>query len=620
MKQAIFTILMSLGISVILSAQTSLEGKVTDKSTGEALIFATVVIYKNGVVVTGTDTDFDGKYAITDLKPGTYDVTADYIGYSTQKISGIIIKADKVNRIDFSLSDDGVRIEAVEVVAYKVPLMEQDNTTQGKTVTAENIRNLSNTQSGSASIRHGKKIQFDKKSNREGYNTIIENNYTCAKDDMHSTFGIDVDKASYSNVRRMIEDEILPPPDAVRIEEMINYFNYDLPKAESKKPFEAYTQLTVCPWNKKHQVLHIGLQAKNVDRRNLLPSNLVFLLDVSGSMSSPNKLPLVKESLKILIDALSPSDRISIVVYAGAAGVVLPSTEIRHKTKIIKALDDLRSSGSTAGGAGIELAYKIAKKNFRKNGNNRVILCTDGDFNVGINSNQGLEDLISKKRESNIFLSVLGFGMGNYQDGLMQTLATKGNGNHFYIDSEKEAKKIFVDEITGTLHTLAKDVKIQMEFNKDVVDSFRLIGYENRMLETEDFDDDKKDAGEMGVGHQVTALYEIIPAKNSKSNEHLAKIKFRYKDVKAKTSKKHELEISNDLKTIEEVNPYVRFSMAVTEFGLLLRSSSFKANAHLDNVLSLARSGFVDDPNGYFQEFIDLVEQTKNIKQEIALK
>ncbi len=363
----------------------------------------------------------------------------------------------------------------------------------------------------------GKSSHFNNQSFYQDYNTesyagIDENSYKDPLKAPYSTFSIDVDNASYSNVRRFINLGQEVPADAVRIEEMINYFKYDYPKATGEHPFSVYTETGICPWNKSHYLLHIGLRGKDIDKSELPPSNLVFLLDVSGSMDQPNKLPLLKSALKLLVNELRAQDRVAIVVYAGAAGVVLESTPGNHKEIIMQALDNLQAGGSTAGGQGIMLAYKIAEKNFIREGNNRIILATDGDFNVGVSDNASMERLVEEKRGLGVYMTVLGFGMGNIKDDKMEIIADKGNGNYAYIDNIQEARRVLVQEFGGTLFTIAKDVKFQIEFNPEYVKSYRLVGYENRLLADEDFNDDTKDAGEMGAGHTVTALYEIIPA------------------------------------------------------------------------------------------------------------
>ncbi len=478
----------------------------------------------------------------------------------------------------------------------------------------------------------GVRDQFDSTKasfNTEGYENIIENPFLKVKDNPLSTFSIDVDAASYSNVRRFLNEGHLPPAGAVRIEEMINYFHYDYPQPQNSDPFSINTEISDCPWNKNDKLVLIGLQGKKIPVDKLPSSNIVFLIDVSGSMDEPDKLPLVQASMKLLVDQLREQDKISIVVYAGNAGLVLPSTSGAFKTTIKDAIDKLEAGGSTAGGEGIKLAYKIAKENFVKGGNNRVILCTDGDFNVGESSDDALERLIEHERESGVFLTVLGFGTGNYQDAKMQKLADKGNGNHSYIDNFSEAKKVLVSEFGGTLFTIAKDVKLQIEFNPSKIQGYRLIGYENRMLAKEDFNDDKKDAGELGSGHTVTALYEIIPVgvkseflrdvdklkyqdddaelNESRNSNELMTVKFRYKAPDGDQSKLIEHPLTDESLSLAGTSDNFRFAAAVAEFGLLLRNSAFKSNASFEDVVSLARKSRGNDDEGYRAEFIKLV-------------
>jgi Ca-activated chloride channel homolog len=468
---------------------------------------------------------------------------------------------------------------------------------------------------------------------REGYDNINENKFLKVKDNPLSTFSIDVDAASYSNVRRYLNQGQLPPAGAVRIEEMINYFHYQYPQPSGKDPFSINTEISDAPWNKDHKLVLIGLQGEKISTDNLPASNLVFLIDVSGSMSGPLRLPLVKSSLKMLVDQLRAQDKVSMVVYAGAAGLVLPPTSGREKVTIKEAIDKLESGGSTAGGAGIKLAYKTAKEHLVKNGNNRVILCTDGDFNVGESSDDAMERMIEEERKSGIFLTVLGYGMGNYQDAKMQKLADKGNGNHAYIDGISEAKKVLVNEFGGTLFTIAKDVKLQVEFNPAKVQGYRLIGYENRMLAKEDFNDDKKDAGELGSGHTVTAIYEVIPVgvnsdflkgvdslKYQKNIEPLSKssntdeiltVKFRYKEPDGAISKLIEHPVKDNQIPLSGTSDNFRFAVSVAEFGMLLRNSEFKSSSSFDNVLSLARKAKGSDEEGYRSEFVRLVESAQ---------
>jgi len=467
--------------------------------------------------------------------------------------------------------------------------------------------------------------------NTENYATIRENGYKNVRMNPLSTFSIDVDNASYSNVRRYLNQGELPPIDAVRVEEMINYFNYDYPEPEGEQPFSVTTELSECPWNKEHYLMHIGLKGKSIDKSELPPSNLVFLLDVSGSMGAPNKLPLLKRAFKLLVNEMRPTDNVAIVVYAGAAGKVLDSTPGNKKKEILEALEKLSAGGSTAGGEGLKLAYKIAKENFIKNGNNRIILATDGDFNVGVSSTSEMERLVEKERENGVFMTVLGFGMGNIKDDKMETIADKGNGNYAYIDNIQEARKVFITEFGGTLFTIAKDVKFQLEFNPSQVKAYRLVGYENRLLNDEDFNDDTKDAGEMGAGHTVTALYEIIPAgsdedvpsvdplkyqdaKNisGKVSNELLTIKMRYKQPDDNKSKLLELPVKNKLKKNTSEN--YRFSAAVASFGMLLRGSEFMGNTSIESVLDLAKNAKGEDDEGYRAEFIQLVKTVDDLR------
>jgi Ca-activated chloride channel family protein len=468
--------------------------------------------------------------------------------------------------------------------------------------------------------------------NTEGYNLINENPFLRPGSNPLSTFSIDVDTASYSNVRRFITEGQLPPKDAVRIEEMINYFPYDYPQPEGDKPFSITTDVAAAPWNPKHKLVQIGLKGKQLQQAQ--PSNLVFLVDVSGSMNEPNKLPLVKQSLCLLVNELSASDRVTLVVYAGNAGLVLPPTPGDQKQKIIDAIDKLEAGGSTAGSVGIELAYEMAQQNFLKNGNNRVILATDGDFNVGVSSDAELVRLIEQKRDRGIFLTVLGFGTGNYKDDKMEQLADKGNGNYAYIDTLLEAKKVLVNDLRGTLFAIAKDVKIQVEFNPAKVQAYRLIGYENRLLRDQDFNDDTKDAGEIGAGHTVTALYEVIPTgmesdvklpsidplkyqqnppvASSNSNE-LMQVKLRYKNPKDSTSQLISQPILDQPTQVNAASNNLKFSAAVVMFGMLLRDSEFKGATNVNTILQLANQAKGKDQEGYRSEFVSLVDRSKSL-------
>ena len=467
--------------------------------------------------------------------------------------------------------------------------------------------------------------------NAETYKEIKENSFVAVAQQPITTFSADVDRAAYANVRRIIGYGQIPPKDAVRIEEMVNYFDYDYPAPEegSASPLRVSPELAPAPWNPNHLLLRIGLQAKKIDLAKAPPSNIVFLIDVSGSMDEENKLPLLQSSFKLLLGQLRPDDKVAIVTYANGTKVALPSTRVKDKEKIIKVLDNLYASGGTSGGRGIQLAYEQAQKSFIKNGNNRIILATDGDFNIGINNTTDLEKFIEKQRESGIYMSVLGFGMGNYRDDMAETIADKGNGNYAYIDNITEAKKVLVNELSGTLFAVAKDVKLQLEFNPKYVKEYKLIGYENRMLANEDFTNDKKDAGEIGAGHTVTALYELVPSSDGKvaqslryqsqelnekgKGNELGFLKIRYKDPKVKDAKS--VEITEPLvfnkKALKETSADYRFAASVAEFGILLRDNSNKANATYDQVIELAEGAIGKDPEGYRKEFVRLVKSVK---------
>lgn len=477
--------------------------------------------------------------------------------------------------------------------------------------------------------------RYNNNFNTEGYAPINENGYKDVNHNPLSTFSIDVDNASYSNIRRFINQGGLPPADAVRIEEMINYFKYSYPEPNGEHPFSVYTEMAVCPWNNKHLLFQAGLKGKSIDKSTLPPSNLVFLLDVSGSMEDPNKLPLLKSAFGLLVNELRSEDRVAIVVYAGAAGLVLESTPGNRKEAIMKAIDNLHAGGSTAGGAGLKLAYSTAEENFIKGGNNRIILATDGDFNVGESSNGGMERLVEEEREKGVFITVLGFGMGNVKDDKMEIIADKGNGNYAYIDNLQEARRVLVREFGGTLFTIAKDVKFQIEFNPAKVSSYRLIGYENRLLNDEDFNDDRKDAGEMGSGHTVTALYEIVPVgsdetrpmidplryqkveagkqEKASDNEYL-NIKIRYKKPDGVTSMLLEKPVKGSVKEINYASENLRFAASVAEFGMILRNSEFKGNSTLDGAITLAGAARGEDEDGYRAEFIRIMKTVRDLK------
>ncbi|MCT4646917.1 MAG: VWA domain-containing protein, partial [Carboxylicivirga sp.] len=475
----------------------------------------------------------------------------------------------------------------------------------------------------------------------EKYASVSENGYKEVTKEPLSTFSVDVDRASYTNIRRFLNNGQLPPKDAVRIEEMVNYFDYDYARPEGGHPFSVNPELATCPWNDEHYLLKVGLKGMEIDKEDLPPSNLVFLLDVSGSMNSANKLPLLKSSFRLLVNELRAEDRVSIVVYAGAAGVVLKPTSGNKKKEILDALDRLEAGGSTAGGAGLKLAYKLAKENYRKHGNNRIILATDGDFNVGISSNQGMEDLVEEERNNGVYMTVLGFGMGNYKDDRMEIIADKGNGNYAYIDNLQEAQKTLVSEFGGTLFTIAKDVKFQIEFNTSKVLAYRLIGYENRLLNDEDFNDDTKDAGEIGAGHTVTALYEIIPvgAKDSKdwissvdplkyqkkkytvqddySNEWLT-LKLRYKKPNKDKSILLKKVLEGKVKDFNKASDDFRFAASVAGFGMVLRDSPYMGELAFDSLQSIAKKARGDDEQGFKAEMVRLMKTAESLSIQYA--
>ncbi len=601
------------------------SGKITDRA-GAPLSAVSITVKGTQ---TGTQSDVNGIYSI-ELKNKTVLVFRS-VGFAAKEI-----KVKKQQTLNVILEPVTQNLEEVVIVGYQSEKEEEINGSVNSILIrgAASFDKSVGFYSPNGSVAHKQKDIVDDGYSREGYDFIKENTFLKATENPLSTFSIDVDAASYSNVRRILNSGQLPPEGAVRIEEMVNYFKYDYPQPKNDKPFTVSTEIAACPWNNQHRIAMIGLQGKNIPMENLPASNLVFLIDVSGSMMDANKLPLVQQSMKLLTDQLREQDNVAIVVYAGNAGLVLPSTSGADKTKIKEAIDALQAGGSTAGGAGIKLAYKTALNNFKKNGNNRVILCTDGDFNVGTSSDDELETLIVKERESGVFLTVLGFGMGNYQDAKMQKLADKGNGNHGYIDGLSEAKKMLVSEFGGTLFTIAKDVKLQIEFNPTLVQGYRLIGYENRMLAKEDFNDDKKDAGELGSGHTVTALYEIIPvgiksdflksvdklkyqkedgfSKASFTNE-LMTVKLRYKEPDGSVSKLIVQSVADNNVSINQTSENFRFASAVAQFGMLLRNSEFKQQSNYNNVALIARNAIGKDKEGYRKEFVELVERAISI-------
>jgi len=607
LKKSLFLVLL-LAITSTLSAKT-IRGIVEDAMAKTPVVGAKVsVVGTSNYVFTNTK----GEFAIEALSSNT--LLIELKSYASKRIKIGNQSFIKVRLAFIMIKEDDLEgeIALMEVVSGSPPVH-------------KSYAKRKTTSYGIAS--------FDATPNwnTEEYATIRENGYKNPLNDPLSTFSIDVDAASYSNMRRFLMNGQTPPKDAVRIEELINYFNYDYANPKVDEAFSVTTEVGTAPWNQRHQLVHIGIQGKKLDMDNLPNSNLVFLLDVSGSMSNANKLPLLKSALKLLVNELREGDKVSIVVYAGAAGLVLPPTSGNNKSAIIAALERLEAGGSTAGGAGIKLAYKTAREQFIKGGNNRIIIATDGDFNIGASSNAEMERLIEKERESGVFLTVLGFGMGNYKDSKMETLADKGNGNYAYIDNILEAKKVLVNEFGGTLFTIAKDVKIQVEFNPEIVQSYRLIGYENRLLNKEDFNDDTKDAGELGSGHTVTALYEIVPVgvefnqgsvdslkyqKTPKTNKinfkgELITVKVRYKKPEGGKSMLITKTVKNVNKNWKYTSNNFKWSAAIAEFGMILRGSKYIDTTSFSQVIALANEAKGKDEFGYRAEFLRLVESAE---------
>ena len=587
----------------------------------------------------GTQTDLDGKFSLQVSEGAT--LVASFQGYTSNEVT-----IGKANHYVIVLKEEANVLKEVVVQGYRTVSKKQSVAASYRVVTSKIIENRPNANKmiplqgqlagDSAQSTDSNRDVKDKKginSNPdESYGALIENVFESPVANPLSTFSIDVDNASYTNIRRMINNGQKVPKDAVRVEEMVNFFKYNYNQPTGEHPFAIHTEYSACPWNANNKLLRIALQGKTIESQALPASNLVFLVDVSGSMNDANKLPLVKQSLKALTSQLRADDKIAIVVYAGAAGLVLPPTSGKEKNKIIEALDQLSAGGSTAGGAGIELAYKVAQENFIKGGNNRVIIATDGDFNVGYNSTSDLGQLIEEKRKTGVFLTCLGYGMGNYKDTTLETLADKGNGNYAYIDTAQEANRFLVKEFKGSLFAIAKDVKIQIEFNPALVQAYRLIGYENRKLRPEDFKNDAIDAGELGSGHTVTSFYEIIPTGVSSSfytaadplkytskvevdtqlHQELATVKFRYKKPEEEKSIEMTRVIQNNPGNLYNSSTDFRFATAVAWFGLYLRDSKLIQNNTVADILDLANNAIGTDKEGYRYEFIRLMESQQN--------
>ncbi|MDU0369962.1 von Willebrand factor type A domain-containing protein [Hymenobacter endophyticus] len=602
-------------------ASYTVQGRVLEKSNGQGLPGVTVLV--KGTTV-GVSTSHDGTYSIS-IPKGAGTLIFSAIGFTTQEV-----KLTGQSIINIALLPDAKVLS--EVVVTGGPIRIRGNRSYEKRRDAKAV--LSGQVAGVA-VSPGYLYPQAVPASGETYARVQENGFQQVAKEPLSTFSIDVDAASYSNVRRFLQQGQLPPADAVRVEEMLNYFQYDYPQpaTSAPEPFRVITEQAQCPWNPAHQLVQVALQARKVATEKLPPANLVFLVDVSGSMQGDDRLGLVQQSLRLLTKELRPQDKVALVVYAGAAGTVLPPTAGSERATILQAIDNLAAGGSTAGGAGLRLAYQVARQHFNKEGNNRVILCTDGDFNVGEQSDDAMERLIVQERESGVFLTVLGVGQGNYQDKKMELLADKGNGNYAYLDNLDEARRVLVQQFGGTLFTLAKDVKLQVEFNPQRVREYRLVGYENRLLAAEDFNNDRKDAGELGAGHTVTALYEVVPvgapgavdalkyqstkpATAAPESAELLTVKFRYKEPQGQTSRVLTVPLAGAARPIAEASENLRFAAAVAQFGMLLRQSDYRGSATYETTTRLAEGARRFDPDGYRAELVRLVKLAEGLRPE----
>ena len=605
------------------SDRGSLAGTITDAS-GAAIPGASVEA--KGPMTATAVTDARGSFRLINLIPGEYTITATLQGFAVTTSRAAVT----------------ARVETRVALELRVGSLAETVTVTGHTPAVDVQSSMRQAIVGGAKLSAAAPAvlpDFDRRardrSNTESYEHQDDNGFKHVAADPLSTFSVDVDTASYANVRRFLNEGRLPEPGAVRVEELINYFRLPYAAPDGNEPFAITTELSECPWNPRHRLALIGIQGRRLPPREPAPRNLVFLLDVSGSMASPDKLPLVQSAMRMLVDALNERDRVAIVVYAGASGVVLPSTPGLEKARITRAIADLEPGGSTNGAAGIQLAYRIARDHFIRGGVNRVVLATDGDFNVGVTSQDALVRLIERERESGVFLSVLGVGTGNLKDSTMEKLADKGNGNYAYLDSLHEARKVLVSELGGTLTTIAKDVKIQVEFNPLAVDGYRLIGYENRILAHEDFDDDTKDAGEIGAGHSVTALYEIVPKGERTPGSTTKGLKYQQQPRTTAAARSSELmtvavrfkqpdghESARVAQTVRNLSrpmtANLGFASAVAEFGMLLRGSPHAGRASYGAVIDRARRYSSDDRNGYQAEFIGLVERAAGLADGVG--
>jgi Ca-activated chloride channel family protein len=661
----------------------ALKGKITDKADSSPIPFANIIVEDAGVVIGGATSDYDGNYTVRPLNPGKYDVKVSFVGYKNLMVKGLVINSDKITFYDFSLESTSVSLEAYEVVEYRVPLISRDKTSTGGTVSSQEIAKMPNRSADAAattvggvfsadgergSVRGGRvegtvmyvdgirvrgsnslphnaiscysapRWKREKKTpppppalvlGTESYDSRPEQEFVSVKSEPLSTFSLDMDPASYSNVRRYILSGVRPPAEIIRTEEMINYFTYNYPAPKKGETFGISTELSRCPWNPNNLLLQVGIRAEDIDTLERKPSNLVFLIDRSGSMADPNKIELVKRSMALLTKQLSPADQISIVCFNETAEYRLHPVSGSQTQRIMDAINSLTATGSTAGSAGLKLAYDVARKNYLKNGNNRIILCSDGDFNVGPSSDPEIVSLVESLRNEGIWLTVLTFGTGNLQDSKMEKLADNGNGMYAYIDNIMEARKVLVEQLSAMLYTVAKDVKVQIEFNPAQVLAYRLIGYENRALAAKDFNNDRKDAGDIGAGSTITALYELIvgeeqyeevlmtdplryqsfmvPLENEKSKE-LLNLKIRYKKPGSEVSLLNTRTIGTDYTEFSKASENMRFAAAVASFAMVLKGSKHTKKSELTEVIQIARDARGTDPEGYRAEFIRLVD------------
>ncbi|MEA2572010.1 MAG: Ca-activated chloride channel [Acidobacteriota bacterium] len=596
----------------------AIRGKVT--TGGNPLPGTTVTLTPPRGASHTAVTDVNGEYTFVSLAPGRYRLRFELSGLA-MVMKEVTIAATSVLRLETDLHVNSVA-ESITVTAEAPSVMETMSVGFSSSQMKGGSSGYTPPRSAPSPSSYSPPPMYIQDTVQEAsrFTQFKENEFIAAAKEATTTFAIDVDRASYANVRRYLTANQLPPTDAVRIEEMVNYFTYHYAPPADGRPFAVSSEVVGCPWEPAHRLVRIGIQGQQIEQWRQAPNNLVFLLDVSGSMQPIDRLPLIKSALRMLVDQLRVQDSVAIVVYAGAAGLVLPPTSGADKAKIVNALDALQAGGSTAGGEGIELAYKVARDNFNAQGNNRVILATDGDFNVGVNDTPSLQKLIEEKRATGVFLTCVGVGSG-FNDELMKTLSVKGNGNYSYLDSLAEAKKTFVNELGGTLVAIAKDVKVQLEFDPALVESYRQIGYEMRALANADFKDDTKDAGELGSGHSVTALYEIVPTHATIGR--IATLRLRYKEPKGETSSLIESTIVDEGKNAYEASPDTQFAAAVAELGMLLRGSKFKGHATYADALALARAMRGEDFEGYREELLRMIETSKSLSGEgaqVALK